>query len=152
MMPRWYSARLVRHCPGSALASELSRRLASAQSLIVSSGGGRRIASACRAATPSRAGPVRISGDDRRRGKFLERLADRPADLVADPGNRRLLVAERGEAVGQDEEPAAQPREHRGPGGLHRVRLGPFDNEKDAVKALERIGGDWPEAKAVPCG
>ena len=34
MMPRWYSARLVRHWPGSALASELSRRLASAQSLI----------------------------------------------------------------------------------------------------------------------
>jgi phage terminase large subunit GpA-like protein len=28
MMPRWYSARLVRHYPGSALASELSRRLA----------------------------------------------------------------------------------------------------------------------------
>ncbi|MGI6247247.1 MAG: hypothetical protein ACOYJQ_15985 [Pseudochelatococcus sp.] len=26
MIPRWYSARLVRHCPGSALASELSRR------------------------------------------------------------------------------------------------------------------------------
>jgi rare lipoprotein A len=39
-----------------------------------------------------------------------------------------------------------------GPGGLHRVRLGPYDNEKDAVKALERIGRDWPEAKAVPCG
>ena len=39
-----------------------------------------------------------------------------------------------------------------GPGGLHRVRLGPFDNEKDAIKALERISRDWPEAKAVPCG
>jgi len=39
-----------------------------------------------------------------------------------------------------------------GPGGLHRVRLGPFDNEKDAVKALERISPDWPAAKAVPCG
>ncbi len=39
-----------------------------------------------------------------------------------------------------------------GPNGLHRVRLGPFDKEKDAVKALERIGRDWPEAKAVPCG
>jgi rare lipoprotein A len=39
-----------------------------------------------------------------------------------------------------------------GPNGLHRVRLGPFDNEKDAVKALERISNDWPEAKAVPCG
>ncbi len=39
-----------------------------------------------------------------------------------------------------------------GPGGLHRVRLGPFDREKDAVKALERIAADWPGAKAVPCG
>jgi rare lipoprotein A len=39
-----------------------------------------------------------------------------------------------------------------GPGGLHRVRLGPFDREKDARKALERIRPDWPDAKAVPCG
>lgn len=39
-----------------------------------------------------------------------------------------------------------------GPGGLHRVRLGPFDREKDAVKTLERVTPDWPEAKAVPCG
>ncbi len=39
-----------------------------------------------------------------------------------------------------------------GPGGLHRVRLGPYDREKDAVKTLERVGKDWPGAKAVPCG
>jgi rare lipoprotein A len=39
-----------------------------------------------------------------------------------------------------------------GPGGLHRVRVGPFDREKDAVKALERIRPDWPVAKTVPCG
>jgi len=39
-----------------------------------------------------------------------------------------------------------------GPGGLHRVRVGPFDKEKDAIKALERISKDWPGAKAVPCG
>ena len=39
-----------------------------------------------------------------------------------------------------------------GPGGLNRVRLGPFDREKDAEKALERIAPDWPDAKAVPCG
>ena len=39
-----------------------------------------------------------------------------------------------------------------GPGGLHRVRVGPFDNEKDAIKALERIAADWPSAKAVPAG
>jgi hypothetical protein len=46
MIPRWYSARLVRHCPGSALASELSRRFWSAQSLMVRSGGGFRTARA----------------------------------------------------------------------------------------------------------
>jgi cell division protein FtsN len=39
-----------------------------------------------------------------------------------------------------------------GPGGLHRVRVGPFDRESDALEALERIGRDWPEAAAVPCG
>jgi rare lipoprotein A len=39
-----------------------------------------------------------------------------------------------------------------GPGGLHRVRLGPFDVEQAAARALERIRPDWPEAKAVPCG
>jgi rare lipoprotein A len=39
-----------------------------------------------------------------------------------------------------------------GPGGLHRVRVGPFDSEKDAEKALERIRPDWPAAAAVPCG
>jgi rare lipoprotein A len=39
-----------------------------------------------------------------------------------------------------------------GPGGLHRVRVGPFDREQDAARALERISADWPEAKAVPCG
>ena len=39
-----------------------------------------------------------------------------------------------------------------GPGGLHRVRVGPFDREKDAEKALGRIRPDWPAATAVPCG
>ncbi len=39
-----------------------------------------------------------------------------------------------------------------GPGGLHRVRLGPYDKEKDAIKALERVGRDWPGSKVVPCG
>ena len=39
-----------------------------------------------------------------------------------------------------------------GPGGLHRVRVGPFDRESDAAAALRRIADDWPEAKAVPCG
>jgi hypothetical protein len=78
--------------------SSVSRRLASAQSLIVSSGGGFRMVSDCRTAVASRSGPVRISSDDRCHGELVEHLADRAPDLVADPGNRRLLVAERGQA------------------------------------------------------
>jgi rare lipoprotein A len=39
-----------------------------------------------------------------------------------------------------------------GPGGLHRVRVGPFDRAVDAERALERIRPDWPAAAAVPCG
>ena len=110
----------VASVPGSALASELSRRLASAQSLIESSGGGRRIESDRRVAVASLSGPVRISGDDRRRGELVERLADRLPDLVADPGNRRLLVAERGQAIGQHQQSGSQPRQHSGPGSLDR--------------------------------
>ena len=39
-----------------------------------------------------------------------------------------------------------------GPGGLHRVRIGPFADESSARAALARIVHDWPEAHAVPCG
>ena len=39
-----------------------------------------------------------------------------------------------------------------GPGGLHRVRVGPFDREKNARKALHRVLPDWPSAALVPCG
>jgi rare lipoprotein A len=39
-----------------------------------------------------------------------------------------------------------------GPGGLHRVRVGPFASDRDALEALARIAPDWPEAAAVPCG
>jgi rare lipoprotein A len=39
-----------------------------------------------------------------------------------------------------------------GPGGLHRVRVGPFDAERAAEKALKRVRRDWPEARLVPCG
>jgi rare lipoprotein A len=39
-----------------------------------------------------------------------------------------------------------------GPGGLQRVRIGPFADESEAREALARISSDWPEAKAVPCG
>ncbi|MEE4272882.1 MAG: septal ring lytic transglycosylase RlpA family protein [Thermoanaerobaculales bacterium] len=39
-----------------------------------------------------------------------------------------------------------------GPGGLHRVRVGPFDREKNARKALHRVLPHWPAAALVPCG
>ncbi len=39
-----------------------------------------------------------------------------------------------------------------GPGGLHRVRVGPFADESEARAALARIERDWPAAAAVPCG
>jgi rare lipoprotein A len=38
------------------------------------------------------------------------------------------------------------------PGGLHRVRVGPFDRRKPADRALDRLRRDWPEAVVVPCG
>jgi rare lipoprotein A len=39
-----------------------------------------------------------------------------------------------------------------GPGGIERVRVGPFDAERAAENALKRIRRDWPEAQLVPCG
>ncbi len=39
-----------------------------------------------------------------------------------------------------------------GPDGLQRVRVGPFDREKDSEKALKRLRGDWPAARVVECG
>ena len=39
-----------------------------------------------------------------------------------------------------------------GPGGLARVRVGPFTAARDAEKALSRIRSDWPEALLVTCG
>ena len=123
---RVHDAALVLGAAGTPLAGLGARLRAqpavwSAQSLIESSGGGFRIESDLRAAVASRSGPVRISGDDRRRGELVERLADRFADLVADPGNRRLLVAERRQPVGQHQQPGAQPGQHRRPGGLDRL-------------------------------
>lgn len=62
-----------------------------------------------------------------------------------DPANARRAV-DRLEAAG----------EHavivEGPGGLERVRVGPFDSERAVEKALERIRSDWPEAVLVTCG
>ncbi len=62
-----------------------------------------------------------------------------------DPGNARRAV-ERLEAAGE------HPVIVEGPGGLARVRVGPFDAERAVEKALERIRRDWPGAVLVTCG
>jgi rare lipoprotein A len=36
--------------------------------------------------------------------------------------------------------------------GLWRVRVGPFDREKDAEKARNRITDAWPGSNVIPCG
>jgi cell division septation protein DedD len=38
------------------------------------------------------------------------------------------------------------------PDGLHRVRVGPFDTNRDAEKALKRVRKRYREAQLVPCG
>ncbi len=38
------------------------------------------------------------------------------------------------------------------PGGLRRVRVGPFDSKKKATKARKRIRDAWPAAALVECG
>jgi hypothetical protein len=85
MIPRWYSARLVRHWPGSALASELSRRFWSAQSLIVRSGGGRRTASAVFTVRASIGEPRKVNVGLKFNvwlREIIEHLADRGTDQV----------------------------------------------------------------------
>ena len=62
-----------------------------------------------------------------------------------DPGNARRAV-ERLEAAGE------HPVVVESPGGLARVRVGPFDAERAVEKALERILRDWPEAVLIACG
>jgi rare lipoprotein A len=101
---------------------------------------------------------VRVVGFDetpgRRRDEPSERDAGQEAGAVClwiqvgafgDLGNARRAERRLEEAG----EPAVIVE---GPGGLHRVRVGPFDAEKAAARALERVRPDWPEAKAVPCG
>ena len=39
-----------------------------------------------------------------------------------------------------------------GPSGLERVRLGPFENRKDAEAARRSVHDEWPAATIVPCG
>jgi len=39
-----------------------------------------------------------------------------------------------------------------GSGGIQRVRVGPFDNEKKAKKAWERLRRHWPSAALLGCG
>ncbi len=36
--------------------------------------------------------------------------------------------------------------------GLYRVRAGPYESEKEAGKARERLLETWPKARIVPCG
>ena len=75
----------MRHWPGSALASELRRRFWSAQSLIVSSGGGRSTASALTTVRVSRGEPVRLRGTidlDIWLREIIEHLADGGTDQV----------------------------------------------------------------------
>ena len=63
----------------------------------------------------------------------------------ADQSNARRAV-ERLEAAGE------HPVIVEGPGGLARVRVGPFDAERAVENAIERIRSDWPEAVLVTCG
>jgi rare lipoprotein A len=39
-----------------------------------------------------------------------------------------------------------------GPDALERVRVGPFDEEREARRALDRLRADWPAARLVECG
>jgi len=39
-----------------------------------------------------------------------------------------------------------------GPGGLERVRLGPFEDPAEAERARRRVLDGWPAAAVVPCG
>src|SRR6056297_2452182 len=114
MIPRWYSAREVRHWPGSALASELSRRFRSAQSLIVSSGGGRRTASA-RVTVRLRVRLGLLDWRDMGLREIVEHLADGGADLAPGLSDRGLLVNDRSEPVRQGNKSGTQEREHRDP-------------------------------------
>jgi peptidoglycan lytic transglycosylase len=55
-------------------------------------------------------------------------------------------------AVARLESAGEHPVIVEGPGGLDRVRVGPFDSERAVEKALDRIRSDWPEAVLVTCG
>jgi DedD protein len=39
-----------------------------------------------------------------------------------------------------------------GPGGLERVRVGPFDRRADAERSAARLRREWPSAQVVACG
>lgn len=39
-----------------------------------------------------------------------------------------------------------------GPGGLHRVRVGPLESRKLATHKARALAGVWPHAEIVPCG
>ena len=85
MIPRWYGARLVRHCPGSALLSVLSLRSRSAHSLTVSRGG-----------EANRAAPWRISSARIVATKLVKRFVDARLE-------RRLTLCRRSPCDGRRE-------------------------------------------------
>ena len=62
-----------------------------------------------------------------------------------DPDNARRVHAE---LVAMGERPVII----EAPGGLERVRVGPYDTERAADKALGPIRRRWPKAAVVPCG
>jgi hypothetical protein len=125
MIPRWYSARLVRHWPGSALASELSRRFWSAQSLIVRSGGGFRTASAFTTVRFRIGEPVnlRISFEfNVWLCEIIEYLADRSSDQVPGISDGGLVKGLWCQPVRQRQEAGSQKREDGNPSRLNLIR------------------------------
>jgi rare lipoprotein A len=99
--------------------------------------------------------PVKVEVLDRRRPVDVDPAAPRTAGLggcwwvqvgaFAEADNARR--AEQAlEAAG---EPAVVME---APDGLRRVRVGPFDSKKRAIRARERISDAWPKAALVACG
>ncbi|WP_412509867.1 hypothetical protein, partial [Roseovarius sp. SYSU LYC5161] len=104
MIPRWYSARAVRHWPGSALASELSLLFWSAQSLIVRSGGGFSTARAVSTVRFRVGEPVNLRVGFKVNvwlREIIEHLADRGADQVPGVSDSGLVKGLWGQPVWQ---------------------------------------------------
>jgi rare lipoprotein A len=99
--------------------------------------------------------PVKVEVLDRRRRVKPEPPSAEPADpkhcwwvqigAFGDEGNARRAEAEL-KAAG---EPTVVME---APGGLRRVRVGPFDSKKKAGKTRKRLRNAWPDAQLVECG